>query len=256
MLADVGQALRDHVVRRDLHGLRQASVELDRQGDRHGGTGCDGLKCNSETMPGQHRRMEAVRHVPQLGEGGADLLARVVQPSHRRGVRAQPAFQKCELERQRDESLLRPVVQVALQPLALGLSRLDDAGARTLQLLQVRLQLGVQLAVLQCDAGRCADRRQQVRLVVQRGVVQQGRDMPAVPVDRRRGASARRRQSHQPALHVRPAVELGQPVDELERGIAQDPGQRVAQVARSGVGPQVHEQVGHCGAGQARVEES
>ena len=67
---------------------------------------------------------------------------------------------------------------------------------------------------------------------------------------------ARCRQRHQPALHVRPAVELGQPVHELEGGVAQCTGQGVAQVGRSRVGAQVHEQVGHRGAGQARVEEA
>jgi hypothetical protein len=48
-------------------------------------------------------------------------------------------------QRQRDQPRLRPVVQVALQPAALGVAGLDEPRARRPQLLQPHAQLGVEL---------------------------------------------------------------------------------------------------------------
>ena len=48
-------------------------------------------------------------------------------------------------QRERDQPRLRAVVQVALEPAALGVARLDDAGARRAQLLEALAQLGVEV---------------------------------------------------------------------------------------------------------------
>ena len=88
-----------------------------------------------------------------------------------------------ELERERDQPLLGAVVEVALEPLALLLAGLDHALARALELLQLRLELDLQAPVLERDPRRRADRLQQLRLIVERGVVDEGRQMSAVAVD-------------------------------------------------------------------------
>ena len=96
-----------------------------------------------------------------------------MRPSRRGRGRAAP--EPAELERERDQPLLGAVVEVALQPLPLLLSRLDHPPARAAQLLEAGLQLDVQPAVLERDGGRRADRVEQLGLVVERGVVHQRR---------------------------------------------------------------------------------
>ena len=52
---------------------------------------------------------------------------------------------RAQQQRERDEPRLRAVVQVALEPPALGVAGLDEPRARGAQLLQARAQLGVEL---------------------------------------------------------------------------------------------------------------
>ena len=62
-------------------------------------------------------------------------------------------------------------------------------------------------------------------------------------------------QLHRPALEIGPAAELGQPVGERQRGVAQRARERVAQLDRRRIGAQLDEQVADRRAGEARVEQ-
>ena len=167
-------------------------------------------------------------------ERRGDLPARPVDPLARLGVAAEVAAEHAELERERDEPLLRAVVEIALQAAALVVPRLDDPLARAAQLLEPRPQLHVQARVLERDAGRGAHGAEELGLVVERRVVQQDRDLrPVVALDRRdRAAVVRAGERDRMALGVGVAAVLGQPVGERERRIAQRPRHRVAQLAR------------------------
>ena len=70
-------------------------------------------------------------------------------------------------------------MQVALDPPALGLRRLDDPRARRAQLLEPGAQLGLQALVLQREPGRGARGGDELGLVGQRRVVDERGDPPA-----------------------------------------------------------------------------
>ena len=111
---------------------------------------------------------------------------------------------------ERDEPLLRAVVQVALEPPALGVAGRDDPLARRLQLGEPRLGLRVQALVLERDRRRGADRLDQLGVVVERGVVDERGDLAAVALDRRAGAvGGDRRHQHRAAVRVGVAGDSG-----------------------------------------------
>ena len=135
-------------------------------------------------------------------------------------------------------------MEVALQPLPLLLAGLDHPRARAPQLLEVRLLLGLQAAVLERDPGGRTHRSEQLGLILQRRVVQQRSHVRAVAVDQRRRPPARRSgSSTAPAIEIRPALELGQPVRERQRRIAKGARERIAQIGRRRVGAQLDERV-------------
>ena len=104
-------------------------------------------------------------------------------------------------ERQPDEPLLRAVVEVALEPPALGVARLDDAGARSAQMLELRARFGLEALVLDREPGRRGD------LLDQLGVVEQVRaveDTATGPPSRTSGvALGRPRPRRRPADRAR-----------------------------------------------------
>ena len=87
--------------------------------------------------------MDAARELAQLRErvrellpgGGEDLVGAV-------GVVPEPRLREPERERERDEPLLRAVVEVSLEPAALVVAGFDDPRARGAQLRLLRLALG------------------------------------------------------------------------------------------------------------------
>jgi hypothetical protein len=74
-------------------------------------------------------------------------------------------------------------VEVALEPAPLGLGGLEDPGARPAQLVQARVQVGVQARALEREAGGGADGVEQRALVLERRVVEQSGDRLARAVD-------------------------------------------------------------------------
>ena len=114
-------------------------------------------------------------------------------------------------ERERDESLLGAVVQVALEPAPLSVAGGDDPHAGGAQVGELREQLGVQALVIEREAGARGDLVDQSRVIEQARPVGQQRDLDAVAhercgrVARRRAAARRRRRSGRPRAGRRAA---------------------------------------------------
>ena len=125
-------------------------------------------------------------------------------------------------------------MQVALEPPAFAVGRLDQPRPRGAQLDQARAQLGVEALVLQHQRGGRAGGPD--GLGVLRAVVHDGGDVLAVMVDLGHGAACvvlAGQLGGRPA-RVDVAVELGHPERELQRGVAERARQRVAQVRALG----------------------
>ena len=118
-----------------LFRVSAGKVDLDRTRQRQPRRG--GAQRLAKPAVAQQRRVDAVRELAQLGDRGLHVAAQVLeQREHGLGVAVlgdlagQP-----ELDRQRDEVLLRAVVQVALDGAARRVGGGDDAQPRGLQLL-------------------------------------------------------------------------------------------------------------------------
>ena len=176
--------------------------------------------------------MDAAGELAQLRERVRELVARGRHELLRGRVVADPVLEQPELQRDPDEPLLGAVVQVALEPPPLRVAGRDDPLARGLQLDQPRLRLGVQVLVLERDRGRRGDRLDELRVVVERGVVDQRRDALAVALDGRdRPVAAGGGQRDCCSGGVGVGLVLRQPVRDDEPGIAERPRQRRLQVA-------------------------
>ena len=86
--------------------------------------------------------MNPLGDLAELFERRRDLAPGRVEALARAGV-VQLLLEDAQLERERDEPLLRAVVQVALQPLPLLLACFEDARPRSANFLQARSQLGL-----------------------------------------------------------------------------------------------------------------
>src|SRR5262249_13803463 len=127
-----------------------------------------------------------------------------------------------QLEREADELLLRAVVQVALDPPARGVARLDDALAAAAQLLHARREVGLQALVVDRQRGRRAGRLDELGRGVQRRVVHDRGDAAAVALDRRPGAArAGLRELDRPAGLVDEALAVGQPVGDRDAAVTE-----------------------------------
>ena len=93
-------------------------------------------------------------------------------------VRLRAELRAGELQREpeREQPLLRAVVEVALEPPPLLVAGADDAGSRGAQLGELRAQLRLQPLVLEREPGGRAGRGEQRAPLEQRGVVDERRD--------------------------------------------------------------------------------
>src|SRR5437016_12762982 len=119
-----------------------------------------------------------------------------------------PPLQHRQFERNRDEPLLRAVVQVALDPATLPVARLNDPVSRRHDLSELRSHLGTQSLVLDGHPGSRAGGADET--FVESRVVDQGRQPFAVGLDERGYATVAAgislRQRHRSALCINPAV--------------------------------------------------
>ena len=120
-------------------------------------------------------------------------LAEADELLRQRRVGADAALDHPQLERDGDEPLLRAVVEVALQPPPFRVAGGDDALARGAQLREPVLGLGLQPRVVERDRGRGGDGLHELRIVVERRVVDEHPELAAVALDRRRRTVATRR---------------------------------------------------------------
>ena len=135
MLDDVGERLGDGVVRRRLHRFGQAFRERDVELDREGCSGRQHLERGPESALGEDCRMDPLCELAQLGDRLGELLRELFEQLVgflRAG--AQLALRDPEPDRQRHQSLLSAVVQVALDAATFSVAGLDDALARRGQL--------------------------------------------------------------------------------------------------------------------------
>ena len=168
--------------------------------------------------------MDARRQLAQLVDRQARVDERLVE-RRQGGVRVAlplPA-RDLEAEQERDEPLLRPVVEVTRQAAALGVAGLDDAGARGPQRLDLRAQLDLEPPVLERERGGCRGVAQQLRALAQAAVVDQ----------RPRGDVRGHARLARPGQHQRPASEidvpsaLGHAVRDRQRRVAERVAERV-----------------------------
>src|SRR4051812_40394494 len=172
--------------------------------------------------------MDAPRELAQLLERALQLGARGLEEPRARGrVGVELALREPELERQRDEPLLRAVVEVALEPPALAHRHLDEPGPRGLQLLDPRAQLGLEPLVLQLERRRGRRGADEARVVAQRRVVDDGADALGVALDLRdRAPGAMVGQLDAVALVGDVVAGRLAPVDELQRRVTERVRQR------------------------------
>ena len=137
--------------------------------------------------------MDAAGQLAQLLERVGELLLRGAEQALRRGgVLVQAALREAERQGEGDEPLLGAVVQVALEPPALGRAGLHQPRARGVQLLHAGAELRLEPLVLQRQPGRARHGGQQAGVVAQVARVQDGADAAAVAADLRGGAHAGR----------------------------------------------------------------
>ena len=118
--------------------------------------------------------MYATGQLTQLADGFPGLLAgRRDQRAKRRIGGGGPVAGHGECQGKRDKALLGAVVQVALETAPLGVARLDDARPGGADLLKLRLHLGLQAGMVQGQARGRRRQPDQLRLVLQRLVVDQ-----------------------------------------------------------------------------------
>ena len=256
VLADVGQRLAGHEVQR--RARRPAGRAPARRTTRpsppssappatpaprraRGRASPDGCRARALGAP----RSECAELVAR---GGRELL-------RLGGIAADVGPEHPQLQRERDEPLLGAVVQVALEPAALGVAGRDDALARRLHLGEPGLRLRQQTLVLERDRRGRAHRLDHLGIVVQRRVVDDRRHLATVVLDRRaRPVRRDRRHQHAPSARVGVSARVRQPVGQHERRVAQRaPERRLQRLAAHPA--QLAEELREPAAGQPRAQQ-
>jgi hypothetical protein len=111
--------------------------------------------------------MDAAGQLAQLLERLLELGARSVELAGDVRIALHPRAQQAQAERERDQSLLSAVVQIALEATTRRVARLDDPGPGGPQLLDFRPQLGVEPLVLERQRGGRPDRADELALVLE-----------------------------------------------------------------------------------------
>ena len=112
-----------------------------------------------EPRLGQDRGVDPVRQLAELRQGLQRVVGRVGQQRGGAGVAVGLGASAGEPEvvGEGEEPLLRPVVEVALEPAPRGVAGLDDAVARGAEVLELAEHLGLQALVLEREPDGGAD---------------------------------------------------------------------------------------------------
>ena len=104
---------------------------------------------DAEAVLGQQRGMQAAGELPQLFERERGLIRGAAeQLACRARIVVELVEREPDRHRERDEVLLRAVVEVPLEAPSLDVTGGDDAGPRRGEVVEARLELGVQAVEL------------------------------------------------------------------------------------------------------------
>ena len=218
VLRDVRERLRDEEVRGELHGLGNPSdrASFDPHRNRH--SPGERRDRSLEPLFTEEGGMDATGELAQFADRLLELVLRAGECDRRRRVVSGRG--EAERDGESDETLLRAVVQVALDPAALGIRRGHDATPRRAHLRQLRAHLRREPLVLEDEAGCQPHGFHELRLVQDDGVVNEDGDLlPPRAHDRDRAAGgAGKLELLARRIDVPP---VRQPVGELESRVAE-----------------------------------
>ena len=129
MLGDVGQRLGNDKVGRGLDHRWETVLEPSVNLDVHRRPARQRLDRGDQTAIGEHGWRDAAREVPELPDRGGRLLAGLAHQRRAVGVIGKPLLRAPELHRERDQSGLRSIVQIALDPAELGCLNVERSAA-------------------------------------------------------------------------------------------------------------------------------
>ena len=147
--------------------------------------------------------MQATGELAELLERLLEVVADALEHRLRgRRIVVQGFLGHPEVEGEGDEALLGAVVQVPFEASPLGDACFDDAGARVPDLVELGPQLHEEALVLECEPGCAGDGVEQCRVLAQRRVVDERRDLAAVALEDRHRAAGGRNDRDGPPVDV------------------------------------------------------
>ena len=187
---------------------------------------------SSEAFVGKDRRDRSVRERPQVVHRSPQLSVRAGRACVRVfGVGREPRAQEPQREREPDEALLCAVVEVALEPAALGVACLDDTGAEARRSSSWARTSAWSRSFSSTSRAAAATSLGELGIVEQPGAVGDHGHHPAVADERRRASAASPRRRR--ACRARRRGGRRRPGSRpSSSGIAERAGERVAQPAR------------------------
>jgi hypothetical protein len=149
----VRQRLRDNEVRGRLDGRIQSADGALTKRDRGLRSARKGLQGGHQATFGQERRMQPASQGAQLRSAGAQFLDGLLEGPRQRRVRARPELPHGRAERHLDhrQTLLRPIMEVALKSPPGFVGRQHNSCPRRADLLELHLELGPEPGVLRCQ---------------------------------------------------------------------------------------------------------
>src|SRR6187200_3705234 len=125
--------------------------------------------------------MDPPRELAQLLERASELVAGgVEQPAGRHRIDLELAPREPELQRQRHQPLLGAVVEVALEASALEHRDLHEPRPRAAEVLEARVELGLEALVVERERRRGGGGADQPALLAERRVVDDRADEPSL----------------------------------------------------------------------------
>jgi len=210
VLGHVGQTLGDREVGGALDRRGHALLELRLELDGERGACRNGLEARVEPALREHRGVDARGQLAQLVDRSACVLE---CPGDELARELRALVRELQPEQDRDQPLLRAVVEVTAEATALLVAGRDDPRPRRPQRLEARAQLGLEPRVLERERGRSRDRAQDLGLRQQRRVVDERADAVVAVGDLGRDLpGARRRELDRATPGVDVAALVGQPV--------------------------------------------
>ena len=179
-----------------------------------------------------------LRQFADLADRSLGLGAgRVQLREDRRDRRPRPvAAKQLQRDLERHEPLLRPVVEVSLDPSSFRVLRLDEPGARCADRIELRADLGLEPLVLDRQADRRDGGRDEPRIVAQRWVIgdREHRARPSFSMIRAARSAPSVGGSVTCPRRVEVVAAVAIPAKDRERRIAQRIAQRVLEDAGRG----------------------